>query len=139
MVFLQYRSCIVTQRVYQNVGHRIDADYDTLFYYLLNLLATAIINNPNSMITNAAVGDPRDNLRQATQTLKDSLNEWLNSSYLSSIQNHILFHIGTESEVRFLSKLPTLIYNKFPGSVGIFYTNGVPMWKLLLLSREIPR
>ncbi len=36
MVFLQYRSCMVTQRVYQNVGHRIDADYDTLFYYLLN-------------------------------------------------------------------------------------------------------
>ena len=25
MVFLQYRSCMVTQRVYQNVGHRIDA------------------------------------------------------------------------------------------------------------------
>ena len=43
MVFLQYRSCMVTQRVYQNVGHRIDADYETLFYYLLNLLSTAII------------------------------------------------------------------------------------------------
>jgi RNA polymerase sigma factor (sigma-70 family) len=42
MVFLQYRSSMVTQRVYQNVGHRIDADYETLFYYLLNLLATAI-------------------------------------------------------------------------------------------------
>jgi RNA polymerase sigma factor (sigma-70 family) len=52
MVFLQYRSCIVTQRVYQNVGHRIDADYDTLFYYLLNLLATAIINNPSNFYGN---------------------------------------------------------------------------------------
>jgi len=52
MVFLQYRSCIVTQRVYQNVGHRIDADYDTLFYYLLNLLSTAITNNPRNFYGN---------------------------------------------------------------------------------------
>jgi len=52
MVFLQYRSCMVTQRVYQNVGHRIDADYETLFYYLLNLLATAITNNPRNFYGN---------------------------------------------------------------------------------------
>ncbi|MGV2389615.1 MAG UNVERIFIED_CONTAM: helix-turn-helix domain-containing protein [Microcystis novacekii LVE1205-3] len=52
MVFLQYRSCMVTQRVYQNVGHRIDADYETLFYYLLNLLATAITNNPSNFYGN---------------------------------------------------------------------------------------
>jgi RNA polymerase sigma factor (sigma-70 family) len=52
MVFLQYRSSMVTQRVYQNVGHRIDADYETLFYYLLNLLATAIINNPSNFYGN---------------------------------------------------------------------------------------
>ena len=52
MVFLQYRSCIVTQRVYQNVGHRIDADYETLFYYLLNLLSTAITNNPRNFYGN---------------------------------------------------------------------------------------
>ncbi|TRU29401.1 MAG: helix-turn-helix domain containing protein [Microcystis aeruginosa Ma_MB_S_20031200_S102] len=52
MVFLQYRSCMVTQRVYQNVGDRIDADYETLFYYLLNLLATAIINNPSNFYGN---------------------------------------------------------------------------------------
>ena len=52
MVFLQYRSCMVTQRVYQNVGHRIDADYETLFYYLLNLLSTAITNNPRNFYGN---------------------------------------------------------------------------------------
>ena len=52
MVFLQYRSCIVTQRVYQNVGDRIDADYDTLLYYLLNLLPTAITNNPSNFYGN---------------------------------------------------------------------------------------
>ena len=52
MVFLQYRSCRVTQRVYQNVGHRIDADYETLFYYLLNLLSTAITNNPRNFYGN---------------------------------------------------------------------------------------
>ena len=52
MVFLQYRSCMVTQRVYKNVGHRIDADYETLFYYLLNLLATAITNNPRNFYGN---------------------------------------------------------------------------------------
>ena len=52
MVFLQYRSSMVTQRVYQNVGHRIDADYETLFYYLLNLLATAITNNPRNFYGN---------------------------------------------------------------------------------------
>lgn len=52
MVFLQYRSSMVTQRVYQNVGHRIDADYETLFYYLLNLLSTAIINNPSNFYGN---------------------------------------------------------------------------------------
>jgi branched-chain amino acid transport system substrate-binding protein len=114
-------------------------NYRRAYYHWVKSQPSLGITVPHSMITHAAVGDPRDKLRQATQTLKDSLNEWLNSSYLSSIQNHILFHIGTESEVRFLSKLPTLIYNKFPGSVGIFYTNGVPMWKLLLLSREIPR
>ena len=52
MVFLQYRSSMVTQRVYQNVGHRIDADYETLFYYLLNLLFTAITNNPRNFYGN---------------------------------------------------------------------------------------
>jgi RNA polymerase sigma factor (sigma-70 family) len=52
MVFLQYRSSMVTQRVYKNVGHRIDADYETLFYYLLNLLSTAIINNPSNFYGN---------------------------------------------------------------------------------------
>ncbi|KAB0240370.1 helix-turn-helix domain containing protein [Microcystis aeruginosa EAWAG127a] len=52
MVFLQYRSCMVTQRVYQNIGDRIDADYETLFYYLLNLLVTAITNNPSNFYGN---------------------------------------------------------------------------------------
>ncbi|MFM7711477.1 MAG: helix-turn-helix domain containing protein, partial [Microcystis sp.] len=48
MVFLQYRSSMVTQRVYQNVGHRIGADYGTLFYYLLKWLTTAITNSSSN-------------------------------------------------------------------------------------------
>jgi branched-chain amino acid transport system substrate-binding protein len=76
-------------------------NYRRAYYHWVASQPSLGITVPHSMITHAAVGDPRDNLRQATQTLKDSLNEWLNSSYLSSIQNHILFHIGTESEVRF--------------------------------------
>jgi len=76
-------------------------NYRRAYYHWVKSQPSLGITVPHSMITHAAVGDPRDNLRKATKTLKDSLNEWLNSSYLSSIQNHILFHIGTESEVRF--------------------------------------
>lgn len=52
IAFLQYRSCIVTQRIYQNAGHRIDADYETLLYYLLNLLSTVINKNPQDFYRN---------------------------------------------------------------------------------------
>jgi RNA polymerase sigma factor (sigma-70 family) len=52
IAFLQYRSCIVTQRIYQNTGHRIDADYETLLYYLLNLLSTVISKNPQDFYRN---------------------------------------------------------------------------------------
>lgn len=76
-------------------------NYRRAYYHWVESQPSLGITVPHSMITHAAVDDPRDNLRKATQTLKDSLNEWLNSSSLSSIQNHILFHIGTESEVRF--------------------------------------
>ncbi|MDJ0584565.1 ABC transporter substrate-binding protein [Microcystis sp. M49636_WE2] len=76
-------------------------NYRRAYYHWVESQPSLGITVPHSMITHAAVGDPRDNLRKATQTLKDSLNEWLNSSSLSSIQNRILFHIGTESEVRF--------------------------------------
>ncbi|TRT57496.1 MAG: branched-chain amino acid ABC transporter substrate-binding protein [Microcystis aeruginosa Ma_QC_C_20070703_M131] len=76
-------------------------NYRRAYYHWVKSQPSLGITVPHSMITHAAVGDPRDNLRKATQTLKDSLNEWLNSSYLSSIQNRILFHIGTKSEVRF--------------------------------------
>ncbi|NCS02264.1 MAG: ABC transporter substrate-binding protein [Microcystis aeruginosa G13-11] len=76
-------------------------NYRRAYYHWVKSQPSLGITVPHSMITHAAVGDPRDNLKKATKTLKDSLNEWLNSSSLSSIQNHILFHIGTESEVRF--------------------------------------
>ncbi len=76
-------------------------NYRRAYYHWVKSQPSLGITVPHSMITHAAVGDPRENLRKATKTLKDSLNEWLNSSSLSSIQNHILFHIGTESEVRF--------------------------------------
>ncbi|MFN6300479.1 MAG: ABC transporter substrate-binding protein [Microcystis sp.] len=76
-------------------------NYRRAYYHWVASQPSLGITVPHSMITHAAVGDPRENLRKATKTLKDSLNEWLNSSSLSSIQNHILFHIGTESEVRF--------------------------------------
>ncbi|TRT70536.1 MAG: CHAT domain-containing protein [Microcystis sp. M_OC_Ca_00000000_S217Cul] len=76
-------------------------NYRRAYYHWVESQPSLGITVPHSMITHAAVGDPRDNLKKATKTLKDSLNEWLNSSSLSSIQNHILFHIGTESEVRF--------------------------------------
>ncbi|NCR66043.1 MAG: ABC transporter substrate-binding protein [Microcystis aeruginosa LL11-07] len=76
-------------------------NYRRAYYHWVKSQPSLGITVPHSMITHAAVGDPRDNLRKATKTLKDSLNEWLNSSSLSLIQNHILFHIGTESEVRF--------------------------------------
>jgi RNA polymerase sigma factor (sigma-70 family) len=52
IAFLQYRSCIVTQRIYQNAGHRIDADYETLLSCLLNLLSTAISKNPQDFYSN---------------------------------------------------------------------------------------
>lgn len=76
-------------------------NYRRAYYHWVKSQPSLGITVPLSMITHAAVGDPRENLRKATKTLKDSLNEWLNSSSLSSIQNRILFHIGTESEVRF--------------------------------------
>lgn len=76
-------------------------NYRRAYYDWVKSQPSLGITVPHSMITHAAVGDPRENLRKATKTLKDSLNEWLNSSSLSSIQNRILFHIGTESEVRF--------------------------------------
>ncbi|MCA2684384.1 MAG: ABC transporter substrate-binding protein [Microcystis sp. M038S2] len=76
-------------------------NYRRAYYHWVKSQPSLGITVPHSMITHAAVGDPRDNLKKATKTLKDSLNEWLNSSSLSSIQNLILFHIGTESEVRF--------------------------------------
>ena len=76
-------------------------NYRRAYYHWVESQPSLGITVPHSMITHAAVGDPRDNLKKATKTLKDSLNEWLNSSDMSSIQNRILFHIGTESEVRF--------------------------------------
>ncbi|MFM6729816.1 MAG: ABC transporter substrate-binding protein [Microcystis panniformis] len=98
-------------------------NYRRAYYHWVKSQPSLGITVPHSMITHAAVGDPRDNLRKATKTLKDSLNEWLNSSFLSSIQNLILFNIGTGSEVRFfiqtthfdLQQIPWECWNFLPG------------------------
>ncbi|MFN7247053.1 MAG: sigma factor-like helix-turn-helix DNA-binding protein [Microcystis sp.] len=82
MVFLQYRSCMVTQRVYQNVGHRIDADYETLFYYLLNLLATAIIFYGNFQDNKTKPGFFRLILEKWTdKKLRNTLYNFLRGEY----------------------------------------------------------
>ncbi|MFM7713249.1 MAG: branched-chain amino acid ABC transporter substrate-binding protein, partial [Microcystis sp.] len=74
-------------------------NYRRAYYHWVKSQPSLGITVPHSMITHAAVGDPRDKLRQATKTLKDSLNEWLNSSSLSLTR--ISSQIGTDSEVRF--------------------------------------
>jgi RNA polymerase sigma factor (sigma-70 family) len=82
MVFLQYRSCMVTQRVYQNVGHRIDADYETLFYYLLNLLSTAIIFYGNFQDNKTKPGFFRLILEKWTdKKLRNTLYNFLRGEY----------------------------------------------------------
>jgi branched-chain amino acid transport system substrate-binding protein len=90
------------------------------------------------MITHAAVGDPRDNLRKATQTLKDSLNEWLNSSSLSSIQNRILFHIGNQSEVRFFIQTTHFDLQQIPWECWNFLHEWCPDVEIALTIQRNP-
>jgi branched-chain amino acid transport system substrate-binding protein len=84
------------------------------------------------------VGDPRDNLKQATKTLKDSLNKWLNSSYLSSIQNRILFHIGTESEVRFFIQTTHFDLQQIPWESWNFLHEWCPDMEIALTIQRNP-
>ncbi|MFO0147570.1 MAG: ABC transporter substrate-binding protein [Microcystis sp.] len=113
-------------------------NYRRAYYHWVESQPSLGITVPHSMITNAAVGDPRDNLRQATQTLKDSLNEWLNSSYLSSIQNHILFHIGTESEVRFFIQTTHFDLQQIPWECWNFLHEWCPDVEIALTIQRNP-
>jgi branched-chain amino acid transport system substrate-binding protein len=113
-------------------------NYRRAYYHWVKSQPSLGITVPHSMITHAAVGDPRDKLRQATQTLKDSLNEWLNSSYLSSIQNHILFHIGTESEVRFFIQTTHFDLQQIPWECWNFLHEWFPDLEIALTIQRNP-
>ncbi|GCL53741.1 putative branched-chain amino acid transport system substrate-binding protein [Microcystis aeruginosa NIES-3806] len=113
-------------------------NYRRAYYHWVESQPSLGITVPDSMITHAAVGDPRDNLRQATQTLQDSLNEWLNSSYLSSIQNHILFHIGTKSEVRFFIQTTHFDLQQIPWECWNFLHQWCPDVEIALTIQRNP-
>ncbi|GBF52921.1 adenylate cyclase [Microcystis sp. 0824] len=113
-------------------------NYRRAYYHWVASQPSLGITVPHSMITHAAVGDPRDNLRQATQTLTDSLNEWLNSSYLSSIQNHILFHIGTKSEVRFFIQTTHFDLQQIPWECWNFLHQWCPDVEIALTIQRNP-
>jgi len=113
-------------------------NYRRAYYHWVKSQPSLGITVPHSMITHAAVGDPRDNLRKATKTLKDSLNEWLNSSSLSSIQNHILFHIGTESEVRFFIQTTHFDLQQIPWECWNFLHQWCPDVEIALTIQRNP-
>ncbi|NCR52002.1 MAG: ABC transporter substrate-binding protein [Microcystis aeruginosa L211-07] len=113
-------------------------NYRRAYYHWVKSQPSLGITVPHSMITHAAVDDPRENLRQATKTLKDSLNEWLNSSYLSSIQNHILFHIGTESEVRFFIQTTHFDLQQIPWECWNFLHQWCPDVEIALTIQRNP-
>ncbi|GCL57087.1 ABC transporter substrate-binding protein [Microcystis aeruginosa] len=113
-------------------------NYRRAYYHWVKSQPSLGITVPHSMITHAAVDDPRDNLRQATQTLKDSLNEWLNSSYLSSIQNRILFHIGNQSEVRFFIQTTHFDLQQIPWECWNFLHQWCPDVEIALTIQRNP-
>ncbi|GCL51812.1 putative branched-chain amino acid transport system substrate-binding protein [Microcystis aeruginosa NIES-3804] len=113
-------------------------NYRRAYYHWVESQPSLGITVPHSMITHAAVGDPRDNLRKATKTLKDSLNEWLNSSYLSSIQNHILFHIGAKSEVRFFIQTNHFDLQQIPWECWNFLHEWCPDVEIALTIQRNP-
>ncbi|MCZ8192008.1 MAG: ABC transporter substrate-binding protein [Microcystis sp. LE19-338.1B] len=113
-------------------------NYRRAYYHWVESQPSLGITVPHSMITHAAVGDPRDNLRKATQTLKDSLNEWLNSSSLSSIQNHILFHIGAKSEVRFFIQTTHFDLQQIPWECWNFLHQWCPDVEIALTIQRNP-
>ncbi len=113
-------------------------NYRRAYYHWVKSQPSLGITVPHSMITHAAVGDPRDNLRKATQTLKDSLNEWLNSSSLSSIQNRILFHIGNQSEVRFFIQTTHFDLQQIPWECWNFLHEWCPDVEIALTIQRNP-
>lgn len=113
-------------------------NYRRAYYHWVSSQPSLGITVPHSMITHAAVGDPRDNLGKATKTLKDSLNEWLNSSDMSSIQNHILFHIGTNSEVRFFIQTTHFDLQQIPWECWNFLHQWCPDVEIALTIQRNP-
>ncbi|GEA25716.1 hypothetical protein MiAbW_00253 [Microcystis aeruginosa NIES-4325] len=113
-------------------------NYRRAYYHWVKSQPSLGITVPHSMITHAALGDPRDNLRKATKTLKDSLNEWLNSSSLSSIQNHILFHINTKSEVRFFIQTTHFDLQQIPWECWNFLHQWCPDVEIALTIQRNP-
>lgn len=113
-------------------------NYRRAYYHWVASQPSLGITVPHSMITHAAVGDPRDNLRKATKTLKDSLNEWLNSSSLSSIQNRILFHIGNQSEVRFFIQTNHFDLQQIPWECWNFLHEWCPDVEIALTIQRNP-
>lgn len=113
-------------------------NYRRAYYHWVESQPSLGITVPRSMITHAALGDPRDNLKKATKTLKDSLNEWLNSSDMSSIQNHILFHIGTKSEVRFFIQTTHFDLQQIPWECWNFLHQWCPDVEIALTIQRNP-
>ncbi|MBC1192259.1 ABC transporter substrate-binding protein [Microcystis aeruginosa CS-558/01A06] len=113
-------------------------NYRRAYYHWVASQPSLGITVPHSMITHAAVGDPRDNLGKATKTLKDSLNEWLNSSSLSSIQNRILFHIGNQSEVRFFIQTNHFDLQQIPWECWNFLHQWCPDVEIALTIQRNP-
>lgn len=113
-------------------------NYRRAYYHWVESQPSLGITVPHSMITHAAVGDPRDNLKKATKTLKDSLNEWLNSSDMSSIQNRILFHIGAKSEVRFFIQTTHFDLQQIPWECWNFLHEWCPDVEIALTIQRNP-
>ncbi|KAB0240372.1 CHAT domain-containing protein [Microcystis aeruginosa EAWAG127a] len=113
-------------------------NYRRAYYHWVKSQPSLGITVPHSMITHASLGDPRDNLRKATKTLKDSLNEWLNSSSLSSIQNHILFHINSKSEVRFFIQTTHFDLQQIPWECWNFLHQWCPDVEIALTIQRNP-
>ncbi|CCI04174.1 ABC transporter substrate-binding protein [Microcystis aeruginosa] len=111
-------------------------NYRRAYYHWVKSQRSLGITVPHSMITHAAVGNPRENLRQATKTLKDSLNEWLNSSSLSLTR--ISSQIGTDSEVRFFIQTTHFDLQQIPWECWNFLHEVSPDVEIALTIQRVP-
>ncbi len=111
-------------------------NYRRAYYHWVKSQPSLGITVPHSMITHAAVGNPRENLKQATKTLKDSLNEWLNSSSLSLTR--ISSQIGTDSEVRFFIHTTHFDLQQIPWECWNFLHEVSPDVEIALTIQRVP-